>query len=55
VKEWLLLVVFSILIYGVQLSKVENQTYVYKSMESSLQKFTKVSKLGSASSTKWPF
>jgi hypothetical protein len=54
-KEWLLLVVFSVLIYGVQLSKVESQTYVYKTMEKSLQKFTEVTTTGPVSMTKLPF
>ncbi|MBT7610813.1 MAG: hypothetical protein HN576_13715 [Bacteriovoracaceae bacterium] len=51
-KEWLLLIVFSILIYGVQLSKVESQTYVYKSIEKSFQKLTDVTTLGSAAMIK---
>jgi hypothetical protein len=55
VKEWLLLFVFSILLYGVQLSKVESQTYVYKTMENSLEKFTDVTTSGPVSMTKLPF
>ena len=54
-KEWLLLVVFSILIYGVQFTKVDSQTYVFKTMESSLQKFTNVTTVGPASLIELPF
>ena len=45
-KEWLILFVFSVVIYGIQLSKVESQTYVYKSLEQSIEKFTEVSRVG---------